>query len=147
MGEKLTIGRVAKQAGVNIQTIRYYERRGILTPDGHRDSGYRLYAPEAVRKIRFIKNAQELGFTLREIAELLRLRVARGASCAKVKKKAELKLRDVSGKIARLDVIKRVLKKLVRTCSGKVAMEECPVLECLDEGVMKDKCRRGGCNG
>jgi len=88
METQWTIGKVAKKARVNIQTVRFYERRGLVSPDGHRDSGYRLYEPEAARKIRFIKNAQELGFSLKEIDGLLRLRVGRRVQCASVKKKA-----------------------------------------------------------
>ena len=79
MDRALTVGKVAKRAGVNLQTVLYYERRGLLTPDGRTDAGYRLYSSDAARKILFVKNAQSLGFTLNEIAGLLRLRIRRPA--------------------------------------------------------------------
>ena len=137
MGAELTIGRVATQAGVNIQTIRYYERRGLLIPDGRRESGYRFYDEEAIRKLRFIKNAQELGFTLREISGLLRLRVSHRARCGDVKRKAEAKLRDVRAKIAGLKAMDRVLRNLVKTCRNQATTEHCPILKSMDIGKRK----------
>ena len=107
----LTIGKVARQAGVNIETLRYYERRGLLVPDGRRESGYRLYTPAAAQRVRFIKSAQQLGFTLNEIVALLRLRVSHKASCGAVKRKAEEKLQNVRNKIAGLKALERVLKE------------------------------------
>lgn len=132
MKTELTIGKVARQAGVNIQTVRYYERRGLLVPNGHRDSGYRLYDDEAVQKIRFIKNAQALGFTLKEIAGLLRLRVNRSARCKTVKRKAESKLADVKTKIAQLKSMERVLEALIHTCRRKGTTGSCPILKSLE---------------
>lgn len=134
MDKELTIGRVARQAGVNIQTVRYYERRGLLLPDSHRDSGYRLYGEEAVRKLLFIGNAQELGFSLDEIARLLRLRVGRTIRCGKVKKQAQARLDIVQGKIAGLRAMERVLQRLIRTCSAKATTNRCPILESLEDG-------------
>lgn len=132
MDTELTIGKVAKQARVNIQTIRYYERRSLLLPSGRRDSGYRLYTPDAVQKIRFIKNAQGLGFTLKEISSLLRLRVSNRARCGNVKKKAEAKLRDVQVKIADLQALERVLKNLIKMCRNQAATGRCPILRSLE---------------
>lgn len=134
MGAELTIGRVARGAGVNIQTVRYYERRGLLSPEAYRDSGYRLYTDDAVRKIRFIKNAQELGFTLEEIAGLLRLRVGRRARCEDVRRKAQAKLGQVDEKIERLRAMRRVLDSLVRTCSKRGTTDACPILRSLEGG-------------
>ena len=128
-----TIGKVARQAGVNIQTVRYYERRGLLLPNGRRDSGYRLYGDDAVKKIRFIKNAQALGFSLDEIARLLSLRVGRKVQCGKVKKQAEARLRVVREKIAGLRAMEQVLNRLVRTCEARVTTGQCPILESLEE--------------
>lgn len=132
MSGNMTIGGVAKLAGVNIQTVRYYERRGLLAPNGYRDSGYRLYAEEAVRKLRFIKNAQALGFTLNEISGLLRLRVSHRARCQDVKRKATAKLEDVREKILRLERMGRVLKALVSTCSRQGTTDHCPILKSLE---------------
>ena len=129
----LTIGKVAKQAGVNIETIRYYERCSLLKPASYRDSGYRVYTPEAVRKIRFIKNAQKLGFTLKEISGLLALRVSHRARCGDVKRKAQAKLRDVAEKLFRLQAMKQVLRDLVRTCHSGRMTDQCPILRSLED--------------
>lgn len=134
MGSKLTIGKVAGEAAVNIQTVRYYERRGLLAPATRTDSGYRLYAPEAVRVIRFIRNAQGLGFSLEEIARLLRLRVGRTVQCGKVKKQAEARLRIVQDKIGGLRAMEEVLQRVIRTCSARGTTARCPILESLEDG-------------
>jgi len=134
MGAELTIGRVARDAGVNIQTVRYYERRGLMSPEGYRDSGYRLYTDEAARKIRFIKNAQELGFTLDEIARLLKLRIDRRTRCGKVRTQARSRLKIVQGKIEALKGMERVLKRLIDTCARRGTTDACPILESLEKG-------------
>ncbi|HVA67093.1 MAG TPA: MerR family transcriptional regulator [Elusimicrobiota bacterium] len=133
MEHGLTIGRVARCSGANIQTVRYYERRGLLSPAGRTESGYRLYGPEAARIIRFIRNAQELGFALREIAELLRLRVDRKGQCAKIRKQASAKLETVREKIASLRGMEKALGRLIRTCSAQGTTESCPILNSLEE--------------
>lgn len=134
MPGELTIGRVARQAGVNIQTVRYYERRGLLRPDDYRESGYRLYSGEAVKRLRFIKNAQGLGFSLNEVARLLRLRVSHKAHCAPVRRQAESRLGLVQEKVAGLRSIEKALKRLIRTCSTKGTTSSCPILESLGNG-------------
>lgn len=134
MNKILTIGQVAKQADVNVQTIRYYERRGYVKPDGYRDSGYRLYSEDAVRRILFIKNAQELGFTLKEISQLLRLRVSRTAHCGSVRERAQIHLADVRAKIQRLKSIERVLGELVRICNKRAKTDRCPILRSIEAG-------------
>src|SRR3970040_266519 len=108
----LTIGKVAHSAGLAIDTVRYYEREGWLEKPARTASGYRHYTPEAVARLRFIRQAKELGFTLSEIRELLTLRVAPGKSCADVKARAAAKITDVEQRIAQLDRMKRALKKL-----------------------------------
>lgn len=128
----ITIGRVAKLARVNIQTVRYYERRGILSPDGRLESGYRLYSREAIQKIRFIKNAQCLGFTLDEIMGLLRLRVGHRGRRVDVRRKAKLKLRQVDEKIATLRSLRRVLEGLIQTCQRRGSTGACPILGSLE---------------
>lgn len=131
--ETLRTGEVAAQAGVNVETLRFYERRGLLKdPRRRSSSGYREYPPEAVRVVRFIKRAQELGFTLREIEELLRLRESQGASCADVRAAARSKLDDIDRKIRSLHAIKRALAVLVKSCSSDGSTRECPILEALD---------------
>lgn len=131
--EHLKTGELAKRAGVNVETLRFYERKGLLPVPPRRESGYREYPEESVRRIRFIKRAQELGFSLGEIQDLLALRVQRGTTCAEVKERAELKIQDVRQKIADLKAIERALNKLAATCSGRGPITGgCPILENLD---------------
>ena len=128
----LTIGKLAKEAQVNVETIRYYERRGLIPRPPQRKSGYRLYSQDIVSRIHFIKRAQELGFTLKEISELLYLRVAPDTTCADVKKRAEIKIADIEEKIGALESIREALTKLVALCRGKGPTGECPIMEMLD---------------
>lgn len=134
MESALTIGRLAKQAGVNIQTVRYYERLKLLTPMARKSSGYRLYDDEAHRRLRFIKNAQALGFTLHEIEELLDLRVSSTGRCGEVQRRAEAKLRQVEAKVRDLQTLAQALQGLIRTCRAGRSTEQCPILQSLEEG-------------
>lgn len=138
----LQIGVVAKRARVNVQTIRYYERRGLVSPEDHRESGYRLYSGEAVKKIRFIKNAQELGFTLGEILGLLKLQVSHRSKCGEVKRKAEGKLNDVRSRIDSLKAIEKALIELVDTCRSRAATDSCPILKSLEIDITAKRKRR-----
>lgn len=131
MAKEVTIGTLAKAAGVNTQTVRYYERRRLLTPALRRESGYRIYREDALQKLRFIKNAQELGFSLEEIRSLMQLRSGGAASCEKVRKKATEHARDVRERIERLRSMERVLAQLVRTCQKRGRTDECPILRSL----------------
>ncbi len=124
-------GEVAARAGVNIQTLRYYERRGLLKPPPRRPSGFRKYPEEAVRIVRFIKHAQQLGFTLREIDELLRLREDRDRTCAQVQRAAEAKIEDIDSKLNRLTAVRSALEVLVQSCRSERA-RRCPLIEALD---------------
>ena len=128
-----TIGHAAKAAGVNIETLKYYERRGLL-PEPPRSSGnYRLYPDESVRIVRFVKRAQELGFTLNEIRELLALRDGGdSAGCADVRSQAGRKLRDIKSKIRSLRTMQEALSRLVAQCSGEGPVTRCPILEALE---------------
>lgn len=133
--EALSIGAVARQAGVNVETIRYYERRGLLAQPRKPRSGYREYPLESVRRVQFIKRAQKLGFTLSEIKELLALRAAPRAQCADVLRQAEAKTRGIEEKIRGLEAMRKALAKLMAECSGRGPASECPILESLeDEG-------------
>ncbi len=129
----LTTGRLAKEAGVNVETIRYYEKRGLLPKVPRKASGYRLWPKETVKRIRFIKHAQELGFSLREISELLSLRLNESTSCAEIKRVADEKIMDIDKKIRSLRRIKMALQRLSRTCPGKGPVSECPILEAFDK--------------
>ena len=133
MDTALTVGKVAKRAGVNLQTVLYYERRGLLAPDRRTEAGYRLFSSDAARKIVFIKNAQGLGFTLNEIAGLLKLRIRSTASCGRIQKKAFGKLAIVQEKIEGLQSLERVLGNLIKACNRRRTTDACPVLEMLDD--------------
>jgi MerR family mercuric resistance operon transcriptional regulator len=128
----LTIGAVARGAGVHIETLRYYERRGLLSRPARSVANYRVYDAEAVRRVRLIKRAQQLGFTLAEIEELLSLRAAPKARCADVRDRASAKIRDIEARIAALEAMKTALRKLVRECAGSGPVSRCPILDSLD---------------
>ncbi len=128
----LTTSEVAKRSGVNLQTIRYYEKRGLLPKPPRSRSGYRTFNDDAVRRVRFIKRAQELGFFLEEIKDLLTLRIAPGSTCADVRQRAHVKIAEIDGKIQNLRRMKKALKRLAASCSGKGPVGECPILESLD---------------
>lgn len=131
--ENLTIGQLAKQADVNVETVRYYERRGLIPEPPRRDSGYRQYSQDFVLRIQFIKRAQELGFSLKEIEELLALQVESKAVCDDVREQAQLKIADVEAKIQMLQRIKNTLTELVIACEENELTDECPILNALDE--------------
>jgi len=131
--EVLTIGQLAKQAGVGVETIRFYEREGLIAEPKRRPSSrYRQYPPQAVRRVRFIRHAKELGFTLREIQELLELRVDPESTCADVRGRAKAKVEDIEGRIESLQRMKAALERLARKCRGAGPTADCPILEELD---------------
>jgi len=127
----MRIGAAAEQAGVNVQTLRYYERRGLLPRSPRRTSGYREFPDEAVRVVRFVKRAQDLGFTLDEIEELLKLRSDRRRDRGRVRSVAGKRVREIEGKIAELQAMKQALSHLIHCCE-KGATLECPIIEALD---------------
>ena len=129
---RLTIGKLANSAGVNRETVRYYERRRLLPRPARSAAGYRIFSDDAVDRLRFIKHAQALGFTLDEIAELLGLRVGERSSCDEVRSRAQQKLLDVEAKIAALSRIRRALSALVAACKSRRPTAPCPILESLE---------------
>lgn len=129
----LTIGKVAEAAGVEVSTLRYYERRGILREPPRTGSGYRQYDETVVDRIRFVRHAQDLGFTLEEIEELLALRVENPSSCEAVEEATRAKLRSVDAKLRELRRLRSVLGRLVRACEDREETSECPVLAMLEE--------------
>jgi MerR family transcriptional regulator, copper efflux regulator len=128
-------GALAKQANVNTETLRYYEREGLLPEPERTESGYRLYADEDVKRVRFIKRAQELGFSLKEVKELLALKLDASQSAREVKRLTEQKIQDIEEKIQSLHAMKEVLQHLAEACSGKGSVDHCPILNCLDECI------------
>ena len=125
------IGEAAEQAGVNVQTLRYYERRGLLPRAARRASGYREFPDEAVRIVRFIKRAQDLGFSLGEVEQLLELRRHSGRNRARIRSVADEKIRQIDQKIVELTRMKRALQTLVHSCRGGATLD-CPIIEALD---------------
>ena len=129
--ERLTISRLAQLGGVNLETIRYYERQGLLPAPPRTAAGYRVFPLEAARRLRFIKRAQELGFSLNEIRELLELRIKPGAKRAEVRTRAEAKIGDIEQKLRTLQAMKKTLRQLTERCDGCGPLSECPILESL----------------
>lgn len=126
------IGKAAELAGVNKETIRYYERRELIPEPERMDSGYRLFSDRDIDRVRFIKRSQELGFTLSEIAELLNLKMDEDTTCSEIKQEAEKKYRDVVDKIEDLQRIRETLTDLIDSCRGTGPKGDCPILEALE---------------
>lgn len=129
----MTIGELANKAGVNVQTVRYYEREGLL-PEAHRwpDSGYRDFDDDALLRLRFIRSAKDLGFTLREIKELIEMRVLPGESCAEVRQLIGAKLSDMDRRMKEMRRLRRVLVKLEAACGKRGDARDCPALWTLE---------------
>ena len=130
--DTLTIGQVARQTGIGIETIRFYERKGLIDEPPRRESGYRQYSDDVIRQLTFIQQAKTLGFSLNEIHELLSLRSRPGVSSREIKQMAETKLVDIEQKIKMLKRIQKTLKSLVDQCPGVGPTDECPIIEALD---------------
>lgn len=128
----LTIGRLADEVGINLETVRFYERQGLLPKPPRSPSGYRMFPVEAARRLKFIKRAQELGFSLNEIRELLALRTSSRTTSAEIRKCAEAKIINIEGKIKSLDSMRKSLHKLAKSCAGCGPLSDCPILESLD---------------
>lgn len=140
--ENLTIGRLAKAAGVNVETIRYYQRRGLMTEPERPPGGIRRYGRADLDRLVFVKSAQRLGFSLKEVAELLRL--DDGAHCDEASVLAEQKLGDVREKIEGLQQIERVLADLVKACQQQHGNITCPVIASLHQGLPKTRLAESG---
>ena len=131
IAQHVTIGTVARRAAVSIDTIRYYERAGLLPAPRRRASGYRDYDPGVVERLRFIRRAKDLGFTLEEIRELLALSTDRERGVKSVKRRAEARPDQVRQRIRELQRVQRGLQKLIDACPGHGALEHCPILRAL----------------
>jgi MerR family mercuric resistance operon transcriptional regulator len=127
--DKFTIGQLAKKVNVNLETIRYYERRGLLPEPPRNKSGHRVYSVEEVKRTEFIKRCQVLGFSLKEISELLTLRVESGTTCGDVKTRVETKIVDVEKRIEDLERIREALLRMSSKCIGRGPVGQCPILE------------------
>ena len=129
---ELIIGKAAMKAGVGVETIRFYERKGLIEqPPKPIDGGFRFYPDETISRIRFIRQAQDIGFSLREIDELLSLRADPAADCAHVRERAAAKLEEVERKIDQLGRIRSALNELIAACPGRGALRECSIMASL----------------
>ena len=127
----LTIGQVALEAGVGVETVRFYEREGLIEKPPRPASGRRQYPEDVISRLQFIRRAQKLGFSLKEIEELISLRLDPLASRSEVKAHAETKVRDIEEKIRDLQRMKDVLVRLVGACDGEGSTSECPILDSI----------------
>lgn len=130
--ERLTIGELAKQARVNRETVRYYERRRLLQRPPRSIAGYRVFSDDALKRLRFIRHAKMLGFSLEEIRELLALRINSIDTCDRVRQRTQTKIADIDRKITALQQMRRVLSELVAACSRRRKTEGCPILGSLE---------------
>ena len=128
-----TVGALAAKAGINLETVRYYEKIGLMPKPKRKESRYRFYDENDFARLKFIIRAKELGFTLKEIKELLDLRIESKATCGDIKKIAGHKIEDIEQKIKDLQNIKKVLTKLIHQCvNEELSSEECPILEAIE---------------
>ncbi|ARA93873.1 MAG: MerR family transcriptional regulator [Bacteroidetes bacterium] len=130
----MTRSELARRAGVNPSTVRYYERVGVLPEPARTAAGYRVYTGEDVERLRFIQRAQALGFTLAEIADLLGLAVS-GADCDAVRARAEVHRADVVAKIRDLERVRAALDDLIAACQDRRPTATCPILDALRHGA------------
>jgi MerR family mercuric resistance operon transcriptional regulator len=128
----MTIGKAARTAGVGVETIRFYERKGLIDqPLKPEQAGFRVYPEETLQRIRFIRQAQAIGFSLHEINELLSLRADPAADCSSVRQQASVKLAEVNRKITQLEDIRVALQDLIAACPGRGALRVCSIMETL----------------
>jgi MerR family mercuric resistance operon transcriptional regulator len=128
---RLTIGQVARRAEVGVETVRFYERQGLVPEPPRSASGYRQYPEETIARLRFIQRAKELGFSLKEVEELISLRVDGSACASDVKRKAEEKVRDTDDRMRDLRRVRKSLSQLAAACTGRGSTEECSILGAL----------------
>lgn len=132
--EVLKRGELAEAAQVNIETLRYYERRGLIPAPARSPANYRRYPHHTIDRVRFVKHAQDLGFSLDEIKELLSLRASRGAKSGDVKRRAVKKIDEIESRIDALKGIRVALQHLVSQCSGEGPVEDCTILHAIEAG-------------
>jgi MerR family mercuric resistance operon transcriptional regulator len=131
--ETLTIGRVASRAGIGIETIRFYERQALIDAPPRSAAGYRQYPENTILRLRFIRRAKELGFSLKEIKELLILHSDPKSTCSDIRQRAEKKLDDINGRIFDLKKMRDALELLLAGCSSDATSAQCPILQALTD--------------
>lgn len=127
----MKIGQVASASDVGVETVRFYEREGLIDAPPRRPSGYRCYPPDTVARIRFIRRAKQLGFSLADIGELLHLRVDPDCTCATIRRRAKAKIADVEGRIRELETMRDALVQITQQCEGDGPVSECPILDAI----------------
>ncbi len=132
-----TIGQIAKQTGVTVEAIRFYEKQGLLVKPARSSSGYRVYDGDVVRRVQFIQRAKLLGFSLKEIAELLNLRRTRTTTCADVKQVVEIKITHIDHKLQELEHMRTALTALAAQCEVLAELTDCPILDALEHASAK----------
>jgi MerR family transcriptional regulator, copper efflux regulator len=138
-----TIGQIAKATGVGVETVRFYEREGLLAQPDRKSSGYRSYPVSAIARLQFIRRAKDLGFTLSEIRQLLALRHDPESTAADVRQQALAKIQDIDSRIRSLQEIRAALEVLVSHCDGRGPLSECPILDALEHGKSSAKAAKG----
>ena len=131
--QTLKIGELARESDVHIETLRFYERTGLLRPAKRTEKGYRIYGRDDISRVRFIKQAQKLGFSLKEVMELLHLKFDRKSKCEDVEMRAKGKINEINHKIQSLKKMRGALQVLVNSCEGSVPSSECPILKAFDD--------------
>ena len=134
----LTRSQVAASSGLDIETVRFYEQQGLIEDPPRSEAGYRQYSAEDVSRLRFIKRAKELGFSLKEVADLLTLQGKPDVSCVEVRTQAEAKLANIEGKIRELTRMKAALFQLTQACNGQGTTEDCSIMEALSQEAIHD---------
>jgi MerR family copper efflux transcriptional regulator len=127
----LTIGQMAREAGVGIDTVRFYERQGLLEAPPRRTSGYRDFPAESLQRLRFIRRAKALAFSLREIRELLALHASSATGCVEAAGRAREKIMAIEAKIRGLEAVRSGLEELAAACERRTTAERCPLLAAL----------------
>jgi len=128
---RMTIGQVARKTGVSVETIRYYEKEGLLTEPERSPSGYRQYPAESIKRVLFIQRAKEVGFTLKEINDLLSLQSRPEACCGDILDRATMKVEQIDAKIHELQRMKHALQELTIECVSDNGLDDCPILDAL----------------
>lgn len=134
----LRIGEVAKKSHVGVETVRFYEREGLIAQPKRTVSGYRQYSESVIKQIQFIQHAKTLGFSLKETGELIKLKSSRNARCTSIKAKAVAKITDIQEKIDALERMKTALEPLVARCKSSDPISDCPILNALDEDTINE---------
>ncbi len=135
----LSIGQVAKAVGISVETVRFYEKQGLLLAPMRSESGYRQYKPDTLKQLRFIQRAKKVGFTLNEIKELLSLRKIPNSNCTNLKQRALKKIGEIDAKLNDLNRIRDSLSQLSRRCNSEENIVDCPILEYLDDDKRNEK--------